>query len=230
MIPAYPSFVRQAPDNRALRKTTTLSVGSMELSTPPMAQEYFEPGVNTKLTRRSKPKTNYTLPSDMPTYALGFVPTNQTSGANGEEPAIIVVRESQPADLMDVFARIDAEEKAAKAPKYGMDMGTLVVREYQDARRIALLEKRVDSLMRDGYTEAEAMSAMEVVRKDEAIKKAKEAPKPIPVEQAIQEVLGVAVSALRAKELQFPEAEDPTNPNKSMVRNFYAMKKDMQDK
>lgn len=240
---ASPSFVRQAPDNRALRKTTTLLVGSMELSTPPMAQEYFEPGVNTKLTRRTKPKTNYTLPSDMPTYALGFVPTNQSSGANGEEPAIVVVPESKPADLMDVFARIDAEQKALqKAPKYGVDMGTMVVREYQDARRIALLEKRVDSLMRDGYTEAEAMSAMEVVRKDEAIKKAKEAPKPLPVEQAIQEALGVSVSALPEKKGKTKQERLVEQAEKEMeqrvaaigtgkdIRQLMGMKKSMGDK
>ena len=180
MLPglAIPSFVRQAPDHLALRKTAILEVAGQPLSTPPMAQEYFEPGINTKLNRRAKPKTNYTLPSDMPKYDLGFVPTNKASGAErGEDPPIIVVKESKPADLMDVFARIEAEEKATLAlPKYGVDMGSIVVKEYQDAKRIALLEKRVDSLMRDGYTEKEAVSAVESVRMEEAVKRAKEPP------------------------------------------------------
>lgn len=200
MLPglALPSATRQAPDYLALRKTTTLVVAGQPLSTPPIAQEYFEPGVNTKLTRRSKPKTNYTLPSDMPSFPLGFVPTNKASGAEkGEEPPLIVVKESKPADLMDVFARIEAEEKAvANLPKYGVDMGTLLVREYEDSKRMALLEKRVDSLMREGYTENEAVSAVEAVRMEEAVKKAKEPPKPLPVEEAIQEALGVATAAV----------------------------------
>lgn len=201
MLPglALPSVVRQAPDHKALHKTATLVVAGQPLSTPPIAQEYFQPGVNVKHTRRSKPKTNYTLPSDMPKYELGFVPTNKASGAEtGEEPPLIVVKEAKPADLMDVFARIEAEEKAlAAVPKYGVDMGTAVTREYQDAKRMALLERRVDSLMREGYTEREAVSAVEVVRMEEAVKKAKEPPKPVPVEEAIQEALGVAVAAVR---------------------------------
>lgn len=200
MLPglALPSVVRQAPDHLALRKTTTLVLAGQPLSTPPIAQEYFEPGVNVKMNRRSKPKTNYTLPSDMPTYPMGFVPTNKASGPEtGEEPPLIVVKEAKPADLMDVFARIEAEEKAIAAlPKYGVDMGTMVVREYEDVKRMALLEKRVDSLMRDGYTENEAVSAVEVVRMEEAVKKAKEPPKPLPVEEAIQEALGVATAAV----------------------------------
>lgn len=201
MLPglALPSATRQAPDYLALRKTATLVVEGQPLSTPPFAQEYFEPGINTKLTRRSKPKTNYTFPADNPSYPLGFVPTNKASGPEtGEEPPLIVVKESKPADLMDVFARIEAEEKALAAiPKYGVDMGTMVVQEYSDAKRMALLEKRVDSLMRDGYTEAEAKSAVEVVRMEEAVKKAKEPPKPLPVGEAIQEALGVATAAIR---------------------------------
>lgn len=190
MIPAYPSFVKQAPDNRALRKTTTLSVGTMELSTPPMAQEYFEPGVNTKLNRRSKPKTNYILPSDMPTYPLGFVPTNQSPGANGEEPAIIVVPESKPADLMAVFARIAAEEKEF-LPKAVIDVGSMVAREFGESMKAKTTENKVNSMIRQGFTEAETTKALEVVREEEAVKEAKLPAKPIPVEEAIQEALGI---------------------------------------
>lgn len=207
MLPglALPSVVRQAPDHKALQKSTTLVVAGQPLFTPPIAQEYFEPGVNTKLTRRKTPKTNFTLPSDMPKYPMGFVPTNKASGAEtGEEPPLIVVKESKPADLMDVFARIEAEEKAvAMQPKYGVDMGTRVVREYQAAKSEALLDKRVDSLLREGYTEKEAVSAVEVVRMEEAIKKAKLPPRPVPVEEAIQEALGVAtLSVAPRREMQ----------------------------
>lgn len=187
---ANPLPVKQAPDARVL-KTTTLSVASQPLSTPPFAQEYFEPGVNTKLTRRSKPKTNYTLPSDMPTYPIGFVPTNQTPGANGEEPSIVPVKEAVPADLLQVFARIAAEEKLAEAqPKYGVDMGSRIMHEYSNALKEIKTERKLESMMRDGFTQTEAETAMNAVRAEEAIKAAKEPAKPVPVETAIAEVMG----------------------------------------
>lgn len=193
MIQATPSVVRQAPDHKALRKTAVLKVEDMPLSTPPIAQEYFEPGVNPKLQRRSKPKTNYTLPSDMPEYPLGFVPTNKTPGANGEEPPIIVVKESQPADLLDVFARISAEEKAVVSLPKHVDVGSMVAREFGNAMRMRALENKVESMMREGFTEAETAKAMSVVREEEAVKKAKEPAKPISVEQALKETFGVGV-------------------------------------
>ena len=81
---AQPLAVKQAPDFRALGKTANLILESLPLSTPPMAQEYLEPGVNVKLTKRKTPKTNYTLPSDLPKYPLGFVPT-QNGAQLGDE-------------------------------------------------------------------------------------------------------------------------------------------------
>lgn len=191
---ASPSVVRQAPDHKTLRKTTILKVEGAVLSTPPIAQEYFEPGVNTKLNRRAKPKTNYTLPSDMPELPLGFVPTNQTPGAAGEEPPIVVVKESQPADLMQVFARINAEQKMIETqPKYGVDVGSMVAREFGQAMRMKAMENKVESMMREGFTEAETAKAMGAVREEEAVRKAKEPAKPISVEQALKETFAIGV-------------------------------------
>jgi len=199
MFPATPSIVRQAPDNKALRKTTILKIDDLQLSTPPIAQEYFEPGVNTKLNRRSKPKTNYTLPSDMPQLPMGFVPSNQTPGANGEEPPQIVVKETQPADLIEVFARIAAEEKVLNAlPKYGVDSGTMLMREYTKALKEARVEKKVESMLNEGFTPVEVESAMGAVRMEEAVKKAKEPPKAVSVQTALAETFGVGVGTERS--------------------------------
>ena len=200
MFPATPLIVRQAPDHKTLRKTTILKVDDQPLSTPPIAQEYFEPGVNTKLNRRSKPKTNYTLPSDMPQLPMGFVPTNQTPGANGEEPPQIVVRETQPADLIEVFARIAAEEKVLNAlPKYGVDSGTMLMREYTQALKEARVEKKVESMLNEGFTPAEVESAMGAVRLEEAVKKAKEPPKAASVQTALAETFDVDVEPFSFK-------------------------------
>lgn len=180
---ANPLGVRQAPDNKALSHPTQLVVASQELSTPPEAQQYFEPGVNTKLTRRRKPKTNYTLPSDMPTYPLGFVPTNQTPGANGEEPPEIKVKEAVPADLLDMFAKISAqqaaESKAVEEAKVigALDIGTIVARQYRDAMTEKQTEARVEKLVREGYSADEVGEALRVTRLERAIQTAKE---PIP--------------------------------------------------
>jgi hypothetical protein len=155
-----------------------------------MSQEYFEPGVNTKLNRRTKPKTNFMLPSDMPTFPLGVVPTNQTPGANGEEPAIVAVRESQPDNLRAVFARIQAEERAEQ-PRIAEDVGSVVARQFGESVRERALEKKVDSMIRQGFTEGETQAALQTVRAEEAVKEAKLPSKPIPVEEAIQEALGL---------------------------------------
>jgi hypothetical protein len=198
MFPATPLIVRQAPDHKTLRKTTILKVDDQPLSTPPIAQEYFEPGVNTKLNRRRKPKTDYTLPSDMPQLPMGVVPTNQTPGANGEEPPQIVVKETQPADLIEVFARIAAEEKALSAlPKYGVDTGTMLMREYTTALKEARVEKKVESMLNEGFTPAEVESAMGAVRMEEAVKKAKEPTKAVSVQTALAETFGVGVGTER---------------------------------
>jgi hypothetical protein len=198
MFPATPSIVRQAPDNKALRKTTILKIDDQPLSTPPISQEYFEAGVNTKLNRRRKPKTDYSLPSDMPSFSLGVVPTNQTPGANGEEPPQVVVKETQPADLIEVFARIAAEEKAlASLPKYGVDTGTMLMREYTSALKEARVEKKVESMLNEGFTPAEVESAMGAVRMEEAVKKAKEPPKAASVQTALAETFGIGVGTER---------------------------------
>lgn len=189
---AFPSFVKQAPNANALGKTTNLFVEDFPLATPPIAQEYFEPGINVKLTRRSKPKTDYTLPSDMPEYPLGFVPTNKTPGANGEEPSIIVRPELAPQDLMDVFAKIQAEEQAIKQtlPEAQLDRGTRTTRAYQRALRAARESEKRESMIREGFTPAETDKAMGVLREEEAIKEARQPIKPITVEEALQGVFG----------------------------------------
>lgn len=181
---ANPSPVKQAPDNRRLNKATQLILESMQLSTPPIAQEYFEPGVNTKLNRRSKPKTNYSLPSDLPSYPLGVVPTNQTPGANGEEPPLIKVKEAVPADLMDMFAKIaasdavmNAQEEASKIAEK-VDIGTQIAEQYLEAMKTKTEEKRIENLIKQGFTEQESEQAMVKLREEAALKIAKEAPKP----------------------------------------------------
>jgi hypothetical protein len=192
---ANPSPVKQAPDNRRLNKATQLILEGMTLSTPPMAQEYFEPGVNTKLTRRSKPKTNYQTPSDMPKLPLGFVPTNQTPGAAGEEPPVIKVKEAVPADLMDMFAKIAAadavssrlEEAAKIADK--IDIGTHIAEQYLEAMKTKTEEKRFENLIRQGFSETESENAMVKLREEAALKVAHEAPKPEPVQNVVRTML-----------------------------------------
>lgn len=160
---ASPSVVRQAPDNLALAKTATLVVEGQPLSTAPFAQEYFEPGVNMKHIRRSKPKTNYTLPSDMKTYPLGFVPVNQEGRVAGEEPAILPTKVAHPADLLAVFARISAEEAAlAKLPTYGIDAGQSVANEYMAAIKEKSVNDMMDKLMAEGNSEVDIKEAMKL--------------------------------------------------------------------
>ena len=215
---AFPSMVKQGPDNRRLNKTTTLFIESQPLATPPIAQEYFEPGINTKLKRRTKPKVDFTLPSDMPHLPLGYVPTNQTPGANGEPPAIVPQKELIPADLMEVFAKIAAEEKKdVRLP--AVDIGSQVVRTYADSMREAKQEAKVESMMRLGYTEPEVAQAMNIVRQEEAVQEARRPARPIPVEQAIAEAMGVAVQTeapARPQQRAIPPTE-PINPRLPMI-------------
>jgi hypothetical protein len=184
---ANPSPVKQAPDNRRLNKATQLILESMKLETPPMAQVYLEPGVNTKLNHRSKPKTNYTLPSDMPELPLGFVPTNKTPGANGEIGPIIPVRESMPESLLTMFSKIEAQSKETAQIEMvekivdKLDVGTMVANQMLDARKAEIEEKRYEGLIRHGFTEEEATGAMDTLRTEEAVKVAKSMPKPEPV-------------------------------------------------
>ena len=189
---AFPSFVKQAPDHRALGKTAVLEVEGQPLATAPVAQEYFEPGINVKLHRRTKPKVDFTLPSDMPEYPLGFVPINKTPGANGEEPSIVVKPVMVPADLMEVFAKIQAEEQSIKQalPEAQMDRGTRTTRAYQRALRAARESEKRESMIREGFTPAETDKAMGVLREEEAVKEARQPIKPITVEEALQGVFG----------------------------------------
>lgn len=190
---ANPLAVKQSPDAKIL-KTTTLSVPGEPLSTPPFAQEYFEPGINTKLNRRSKPKANYELPSDLPTFPLGFVPINQTPGAQGEEPAIIEVKQSVPADLLEVFAKISAEEKAMAAiPKFQVDVGSMLMREYKNALKEARIERKIDFMLDEGFTPAEVDKAMETVRMEQAIQTVREPTAPASVQTVLTETIPAAV-------------------------------------
>lgn len=187
--PATPFRGKQAPNALALGKTATLSVASQPLSTSPMAQVYLEPGINVKLTHRKKPKVDFTFPEDLPKLPLDFVPTNKTPGANGEEPARIVVKEGVPADLMDVFARISAEEKLAEAmPKAKVDVGTELMKNYTEALREVKDQQVYASMLQDGFTQTEAASAMEAVRMERAIETAKKPPKAMAVQTVLEQV------------------------------------------
>lgn len=203
---ANPSVVRQAPDNKAIQHSTQLVVGSQQLTTPPIAQEYFEPGINTKLTRRAKPKTNYTLPSDLPKYPLGFVPTNQTPGANGEEPAQVVVKEAVPADLLSMFKTISAqqaaESRAVEEAKVAgrMDVGTVVAQQYQAVLTEKQTEARSEKMMKSGFTEEETATALRMSKMERAVEAAKEA------------VPSAVVSVEAALEEKFPRKAEPEKP------------------
>jgi hypothetical protein len=195
MYPAQPSLAKQAPDFNALMKNTILVLESQQLATPAIAQEYFEPGINHKLTRRSKPKTDYTLPSDMPKYPMGFVPINQTPGANGEEMAIIRVPESQPQDLLDVFAKISKEQgMAPKLPEGSMDAGTKVSEDFMTAVTEARQVRKVDAMMRNGFSEEETKKAMAVIRDEDALKMARRPAAPLSLKEAMMESYGVRES------------------------------------
>lgn len=182
---ALPSRVQHAPNANALKKTAILVVGGQELATPPIAQEYFEPGVNTKLNRRTKPKANYTLPSDMPKYPLGFVPVNQTPGANGEEPAIVPQKELVPQDLLQVFQKVAAERLAETKPVVKVDEGTRVSRELLTAVREVGEVRKADEMMRKGFTAEETTKAMDKAREERALVEAKTPAKGASVEEAI---------------------------------------------
>lgn len=192
---ASPSPVKQAPDARALNKATTLLVESLKLETPPMAQVYLEPAVNAPHRFRKGPKSNYELPTDLPKLPIDFVPTNKTPSAGGEEMAEIRVREGVPADLLDLFAKINAQQAAEskaveEAKRVGaMDIGTEIAKQYRDSLTERGLAAKVESLMREGFSEQEAVNALQQLRFEEAVKKAREPPKPVPVATAIAEAI-----------------------------------------
>lgn len=161
--PANPLVAKQAPDHRALMKSTGLMIESQPLALPAISQEYFEPGINHRLIRRSRPKTNYTLPSDAKTFPLGFVPVNQEGRVAGEEPPIIKTSVAQPADLLDVFARIKREEIAQQAiPRGGIDMGQSVANDYLAALREKSKSDMMDKLVAEGNSEEDVKEAMKL--------------------------------------------------------------------
>lgn len=162
---AQPSLTRQAPDFNALMKSTGLMVESQPLATSAISQEYFEPGINTRHIRRTKPKTNYTLPSDNKSFPLGFVPVNQQGRVAGEEPAIIATKVAHPADLLAVFARISAEEEALKnLPPKGIDAGQAVANEYMATLRQKSVNDMFDKLVAEGNSEEDIKEAMKLNR------------------------------------------------------------------
>lgn len=163
MYPASPSIVRQAPDNRALFKSALLEVAGQPLETPAVAQNYFEPGVNVNLTRRSKPKTNYTMPSDPVSFPLGFVPINREGRVAGEEPSIIASKVAVPGDLLAVFARIEQEEKAlAGLPTFGTDQGLSVAKDYMASLKEKSKSGMMDKLVAEGNPETLIEEAMKM--------------------------------------------------------------------
>lgn len=212
---ANPSPVKQAPDNRSLNKATQLILESLKLETPPMAQIYLEPGVNKKLTHMRKPKTNYTLPSDMPELPLGFVPTNKTPGANGEMPPIVPVRESMPENLMTMFSKIEAANKETAQIEMvekmvdKLDVGTMVSQQYLETKQIITEEKRYQSLIRHGFTEGEAEKAMGTIREQAAMKVALEAPKPEPVATIARAMLKNEPERTELKTEAIVKSEEP---------------------
>lgn len=210
--PANPSGVRQAPDHKALNKTTTLVVGSQPLATPFEAALYFEPGINTKPTKRKTPKVNFTLPSDLPTFPLGFVPTNQTPGARGEEPSIVIPKEAVPADLLDMFSAISrqqlAESTGVEAAKVQgrLDVGSIIAQQYQAAVTERQTQARADALQRQGFTPEESIAALQTERQERAVQTAK-----TPVPSAV-------VSVEEALAAKFPTPK----PDGDAIRQFKA--------
>lgn len=199
---ADPSPVKQAPDAKALNKSTQLILESIALATPPQAQNYFEPGINRSLVRRSKPKTDYTLPSDMPKYELGFVPTAKPSVTESIEAPIIVQKELVPQDLLGVFQKIAEEDKVKpKLDEGKMDKGLRSTRAYQRALKAARGERKVQSMIKEGFTEAETKKAMDTLREEEALKEARRPAKPLTVEEAMREAFGLS-----------PGGDEPTEP------------------
>lgn len=176
---ADPSPVKQAPDHKALMHTTNLFVESLQLATPFEAQQYLEPGINVSLKHRRKPKANYELPSDMPKYPLGFVPINHTPGALGEEPALVRMTEGVPADLMDMFSKISAQQAAEssaveEAKRMGrMDVGTIMMKEYTAALDEKQTEARIEKLISEGFSELETQQALQAVRMEKALEMAR---------------------------------------------------------
>lgn len=203
MYTADPSLVKQAPDFNALMKNTILAIESQQLATPATSQYYFEPGINHRLIHRSKPKTDYTLPSDMPKFPMGFVPTNQTPGANGEEMAQIRVPVSQPQDLLDVFAKISREQGTApKLPEGSMDAGTRVATQFMTALTEARQEKKMEGMIASGFTPEETQKAMSVIREEDALRMARKPAAPLGLKEAMMEAFGSRA----------PPSDDPEAP------------------
>lgn len=199
---ANPSAVKQAPDALALNRSTTVFIESLPLATAPTAQNYFEPGINHRLIRRAKPKTDYTLPSDMPKFPVGFVPVNKPQVGLGEEPSIQAPKELIPADLMTVFQKIAEEDKEKdKLVNARLDLGTRTTRAYQKALKKANRERKVESMVKEGFTEEEANKALNVLREEEALAKAKLPAPPMTIEEAMREAFGMG-----------PANEEPTAP------------------
>lgn len=199
---ANPSPVKQAPDAKPLMKSTQLILDSLALATPPQAQNYFEPGVNHTLIRRSKPKTDYTLPSDMPKLPLDFVPVNKVQVGMGEEPSIVHQKELVPQDLLGVFQKIAEEDKLKeRLPESRMDLGTRTTRAYMRALKKSRGERKVETMIKEGFTEEEAKKALNVLREEEALKMARKPAPPMTVEEAMREAFGMG-----------PVSEEPTEP------------------
>lgn len=190
MFPASPSMTKQAPDFNALMKTAISVIEGKPLATEPVALEYFEPGINKSLVRRSKPKTNYTLPSDLPKYPLGFVPINQTPGENGVEPPIIKVPELVNADLIEVFAKIRAQSLAEQKPQVAMDMGTQTAKAFHEAITEKRMERKVNGMVERGFTDEEIKKAINVVREEDALKLARQPAPAMSIQEALREAYG----------------------------------------
>lgn len=187
MYPASPSMTKQAPDFKALMKTAISVIEGQPLATEPVALNFQEPGVNHRFIRRKTPKTNFELPSDMPKFPLGFVPTSKAVPGPSDVAAVVKVPELVNADLIDVFAKIRAESVAEQLPQAKLDMGTRTAKAFQAAVNKARESSKIEGMIERGFTEEETMKAMKAVREEEAIRIAKQPAPPPPMSMVLKE-------------------------------------------
>lgn len=232
VVPASPSLARQAPNHITLGFNTTFQTEKAPYSTEAIAQEYFEPGVNTKLNRRRKPKADYTMPTDAPTVPFGFVPTNQFStdgGLTGDTTPQIKITKSVPGDLLEMFQRINADsvrnEQAIKEGKReeARDVGTRVANDMLKAMKEKSSEDKFMDMIRKGFSEIEANAALQSLRLEEALKEARKPASPQPLNQTLEEALGIAKS-IADKEgtplIAFARKEKKPDPQAGAIERF----------
>lgn len=184
-------MTKQAPDFKALMKTAISVIEGQPLATEPVALNFQEPGVNHRFIRRKTPKTNFELPSDMPKFPLGFVPTSKDKPGPSDVAALVKVPELVNADLIDVFAKIRAESIAAQLPQAELDMGTRTAKAFQAAVNKARESSKIEGMIERGFTEEEAKKALGVIREETAIRMARLPAAPAPLSLVLKETFGM---------------------------------------